>query len=288
MQRVNQLLSLLSASLVLFLAGSAFFLSFESLKGLAIQMGVAESIAWLYPAIIDGAIIVFSLSVLRANLNRENILYPWALVSLFTILSVVLNIIHAHQDFLAQFLAAIPPIALFLSFELLMSQLKASAIRLQAIHSLSEITKAIQEKQAELDAVIANRTAELDGIVQERTVYLENLDGQIKQLESKMSNLKEEIGHKNGKVEESIPVAIVRTGQTRPDRTTRKQDAIQQLFTYLADHPDASLSEMAVAIGRSKSTAGAYVSELEMNGMLKKDTQGWQIVDEYKEKAPVG
>jgi len=288
MQRVNQLLSLLSASLVLFLAGSAFFLSFESLKDLAVQMGVAESIAWLYPAIIDGAIIVFSLSVLRANLNQENILYPWVLVSLFTVLSVVLNIIHAHQDFLAQFLAAIPPIALFLSFELLMSQLKASAIRLQTIHGLSEITRVVQEKQAELDAVIVSQTAELDSIVRERTGYLEKLDGQIKQLESKMSNLKEDIGQKNGKVKESIPDTIVRIGRTRPGRTTKKQDAMQQLLAYLASHPDVSLSEMAIAISRSKSTAGAYVSELEMNGMLKKDTQGWQVVDGYKEKAHLG
>jgi hypothetical protein len=61
MQRINHLISLLSALLVLFLAGSAFFLSFESLRDLAIQIGVSEGIAWLYPAIIDGAIIVFQL-----------------------------------------------------------------------------------------------------------------------------------------------------------------------------------------------------------------------------------
>jgi hypothetical protein len=169
-----------------------------------------------------------------------------------------------------------------------MSQLKASAIRLQAIHSLSEINRVVQKKQAELDAVIASRTAELDGIVQERTGYLEKLDGQIKRLESKLSNLEEETGRKNGKVEESISGTIVRTGPTRPARTTKKQAAIQQLLTYLASHPDVSLSEMALAIGRSKSTAGAYVSELEMNGMLKRNSKGWQIVDGHKERASVG
>ena len=67
MQRINHLISLVSALLVLFLAGSAFFLSFESLRNLAVQIGIAEQIAWLYPAIIDGAIVVFSLSVLRAD-----------------------------------------------------------------------------------------------------------------------------------------------------------------------------------------------------------------------------
>ena len=101
MQRINHLISLVSALLVLFLAGSAFFLSFESLKDLAIQIGIGEGIAWLYPAIIDGAIFVFSLSVLRANLTRERTVYPWVLVSLFTLLSVVLNIIHAQRELLA-------------------------------------------------------------------------------------------------------------------------------------------------------------------------------------------
>ena len=146
MQRVNQLISLVSALLVLFLAGSAFFLSFESLKDLAVQIGVAGEIAWLYPAIIDGAIIVFSLSVLRANLTRERTMYPWVLVSGFTLLSVVLNIIHAQKELLAQFLAAIPPVALFLSFELFLTQLKETAVRLEAKNSLDEIVREIDRK----------------------------------------------------------------------------------------------------------------------------------------------
>ncbi len=47
--------------------------------------------------------------------------------SVFTLLRVQLNIIHAQQELLAQFLAAIPPVALFLSFELLLAQLKETA-----------------------------------------------------------------------------------------------------------------------------------------------------------------
>ena len=65
MQRVHHLISLVSALLVLFVAGSAFFLSFVTLRYLAVEIGIAEPIAWLYLAIIDDAIIVFRLSVLR-------------------------------------------------------------------------------------------------------------------------------------------------------------------------------------------------------------------------------
>jgi hypothetical protein len=58
--------------------------------------------------------------------------YPWVLVSVFTIAEhLVLNIIHAQKELLAQFLAAIPPVALFLSFELLLAQLKETAVRLK-------------------------------------------------------------------------------------------------------------------------------------------------------------
>ncbi len=260
MKKVNSLTSFLSGTLVLFLASSAFLLSFDALKNLAQEVGVSSSMAWLYPSIIDGAIIVFSLSILRANLNQENALYPWVLVSLFTILSVILNIVHAHQNFLAQFLAAIPPIALFLSFELLMSQLKAMAVRLHATQSLSEITKIVQEKQTELDALIANWTDELDGIVQERTRRVKKLNDEAERLENKK--------YKSSKINQN--------GQVQK-RTTKKQEALQHLLTYLDRHPNASLSEMAKAIGRSKSTAGIYVSELEADNILKKDSKGWQV-----------
>ena len=97
MKRVNTVISLVSGGLVLFLAGSAFLLSFDALQSLAVAAGISESRAWLYPAIIDGSIIIFSLSVLRANLNREAVLYPWTLVSIFTLLSIILNITHAQS-----------------------------------------------------------------------------------------------------------------------------------------------------------------------------------------------
>ena len=208
MQRINHLISLVSALLVLFLAGSAFFLSFDSLKDLAVQIGIAEPIAWLYPAIIDGSIIVFSLSVLRANLTRERTVYPWVLVSVFTLLSVVLNIIHAQQELLAQFLAAIPPVALFLSFELLLTQLKETAVRLEVQNSLDEIVRELREKESELDE-----------IVRKRSETIQKLEGEIGRLTEKKSKLKTEIQiHSNGnsgsKASESDTIGRARRQRT--------------------------------------------------------------------------
>lgn len=54
---------------------------------------------------------------------------------------------------------------------------------------------------------------------------------------------------------------------------------MQQLLTFLTNNPNASLSEMATVIGRSKSTAGAYVAELEANYSLKRGDGGWIILE---------
>ncbi|MCC6607905.1 MAG: DUF2637 domain-containing protein [Anaerolineae bacterium] len=267
MQRINHLISLLSALLVLFLAASAFFLSFESLKDMAIHIGVRKEIAWLYPAIIDGAIIVFSLSVLRANLIQERTVYPWVLVSVFTLLSVVLNIIHAQQELLAQFLAAIPPVALFLSFELLLAQLKQTAVRLEAQNSLAEINREIGEKESELDETVRKRSETIG-----------TLETEIGRLEQRKAELLAAVrlqpnGKTAGKASESVTI-----GRARQKRTMQKQKAMQGLLEVIQTKPNATLSELAVEIGRSKSTVGGYLSELQAAKSIEKDELGWTVM----------
>ena len=268
MQKINHFISIASGLLVFFLAGSAFFLSFESLRDLAAQIGVADGIAWLYPAIIDGAIIVFSLSVLRANLTGGRTVYPWILVSVFTLLSVVLNIIHAQKELLAQFLAAIPPVALFLSFELLLAQLKETAVRLEVQSSLDEIVREIQEKEFELEEIVRNRSQ-----------TIEKLDGEIRRLTEKKDNLKTEIQlHSNGgsgsKASESDTIE-----RARQQRTSKKQEAMQRLLEIIRMKPKATLSELASEIGRSKSTIGGYLSELQAGRTIEKGEAGWHVVE---------
>jgi hypothetical protein len=234
---------------------------------LAIQIGVAPTIAWLYPAIIDGAIVIFSLSVLRANLNGERTVYPWALVTVFTILSILLNIIHAEKLLLAQFLAAIPPVALFLSFELLLAQLKETAVRLEAQNSLVEIVLEIQEKETELDK-----------LVRERSETIEKLEGEIGRLAEQKGQLKIEFqvssnGNIGSKASESDTI-----GRARQQRTSKKQEAMQQMLEVIRTKPNATLSELAVEIGRSKSTVGGYLSELLADRLIEKDEFGWTVL----------
>jgi hypothetical protein len=284
LQRTNIIISLLTAALVAFLAAGAFWLSFDALKGLAVKSGVAVGIAWLYPAIIDGAIIVFSLSVVQVSLNRERAVYPWFLVGLFTLLSVVLNIVHAQPDLLSRLLAAVPPVALFLSFELLMNQLKATVKRTAARQSLAETTAAVQQKEAELNELAVQKRSELDAVVQERTAELNKLNGQIEQLAAQKEELNTELNRLQIERRTSQlggqPFNTASIEQARATRELRKQAAIDALLNYVTEQPSATLAEIAAVIERSKSTVSNYLNELEANGRLVKNGHGWEVQEE--------
>lgn len=284
MTRTNQIVSLFTGTLVTFLALAAFVLSFDALRSLAAASGINDSMAWLYPAIIDGAIIIFSLSVLQASLNRERTRYPWTLVGLFTALSIGLNILHAPLSPLPRLLAAIPPIALFLSFELLMNQVKSLVHRLGSVQTLQELAAAVQQKQAELDNLIAHKKAELDSLiarkkteldamVAEKQTAVSQLDAQVDKLTAKKEDLLAELEA----LRQEKRLSKSRIGQINEERVASKEAALDALLAYLANNPDASLSDIADNIGRSRSTAGNYVNELTANGRLHKNGHGWEI-----------
>ncbi|BEP13314.1 hypothetical protein acdb102_16250 [Acidothermaceae bacterium B102] len=122
------------------LAIGAFLLSYDALHQLARTSHVPAPLAWLWPLIVDGFILVASLAVLDAVHTGQRARYPWMLVLASSTLSVTFNVLHAPHDLVAQLVAAIPPLALVLSFELLMRQIHH---RLQqALHIQPSITHA--------------------------------------------------------------------------------------------------------------------------------------------------
>ncbi|MGK0185435.1 MAG: hypothetical protein ACI9R3_001213 [Verrucomicrobiales bacterium] len=91
-----RLISRITACLVLLLALGAFVMSFDALHALAADSGaIAPQFAYLFPICVDGAILVFSISALRASLCAEPTRVPMLLVVAVTTLSVVLNVCHA-------------------------------------------------------------------------------------------------------------------------------------------------------------------------------------------------
>jgi len=111
---------------VLALAVGGFSMSYGALHGLALAEGVPASLAWLWPLIVDGFIVVASLSVLHAVLEQRSSVYPWCLMLVFSAISVGFNVLHAAPTPVARLVGAVPPLALVLSFEPLMRQVRAA------------------------------------------------------------------------------------------------------------------------------------------------------------------
>jgi hypothetical protein len=111
-----------SAAGVLVLAAVAFTLSYDALHQLALDSRVRPALAWLWPVVIDGTIVVALLTVLAANRAARRTGYPWALAGLFSAASVAFNIAHAPDRPVAQLVFAMAPVALVLTTHLLMQQ----------------------------------------------------------------------------------------------------------------------------------------------------------------------
>jgi hypothetical protein len=111
-----------SAAGVLVLAAAAFTLSYDALHQLALDSRVRPALAWLWPVVIDGTIVVALLTVLAAKRAATRAGYPWTLAGLFFAASVAFNIAHAPDRPVAQLVFAMAPIALVLTTHLLMQQ----------------------------------------------------------------------------------------------------------------------------------------------------------------------
>lgn len=108
------------------LALAGFAMSYDALHALARASGATAGLAWLWPLIVDGFIVVASLSVLRAVLEGRPAWHPWLLLLIFSAVSVAGNVAHGAHTPIGRLVAAVPPIALVLAFDLLMRQLQES------------------------------------------------------------------------------------------------------------------------------------------------------------------
>jgi hypothetical protein len=104
----------------------AFWLSFTALTNLAGLAGFPVGEAWMWPLIVDGMIVVATISVVALSPHgRRAISYPWALLIAGTTVSVAANIAHAWVSTdvsvskpLAACVSVVPPIVLLASTHL--------------------------------------------------------------------------------------------------------------------------------------------------------------------------
>jgi len=215
----NRAINILSAALVLFLAAAAFVLSYDALHELAKANGIKPGLAWLWPLTLDAVMIAASLAVLRASLNAEGKVYQWGLVGAFTLASIGFNIVHAPPTLLARSIFALPPLVVFLGFELLMKQAAATVKRNAAIASISD-----------LESEAATATARVDGL----TASIDALASKRDALKAELVTLRRE-----KKAATNVP--------STSDATREKAAAI------LRDVPDISGAALGRELGRSES-----------------------------------
>lgn len=108
-------------ALATLIAVMAFVLSFDALRTLGIACGIQRALGWMFPLIVDVPVLAFTWATWVFKTRGMGQGYPWAMLILFSAVSLVGNALHAHQvetngmllpDWTASLLMTMPPIAL--------------------------------------------------------------------------------------------------------------------------------------------------------------------------------
>lgn len=73
-------------------------------------------------------------------------------------------------------------------------------------------------------------------------------------------------------------VQSVQIAELNAKAQAEKQENLNRVVNYLAQNPNASLSEIGDFVGKGKSTAKNYTDELITLGQVKKNGHGWEVV----------
>lgn len=84
-------------ALVVAIASIAFVLSFDALRTLGMACGVSPALAWMFPLIIDLPVIAFTWATWVFKTRHLGQAYPWAMLVVFSLVSLAGNALHAHS-----------------------------------------------------------------------------------------------------------------------------------------------------------------------------------------------
>lgn len=187
-------ISWLTAFFVFGLTVVSIILTYNALYDVAYDNGMTGSIAginlaYIWPLTIDGALLVFSLAVINASLQKDSTKLRWVMVGLFTTLTIAFNFVDGGTDRLPDFVGSalpfivrtVPPVALVLSFETLMSMLRKSVKRDSIVKSLDNLQEEWDNEQGKLNEQRGQLTGELD-----------KLKGQIEAAKQTIQQIKSE------------------------------------------------------------------------------------------------
>ncbi|WP_433862721.1 DUF2637 domain-containing protein [Streptomyces sp. L7] len=114
------------------IAVGGFVLSFSTLRDLAIRSGIPTELAFIWPLIVDGFILVATAAAWALRNQARGTWYPWAALVLFSGISVAGNALHASMVrtvdvnyWVATVVSAIPSVAQILASHLLVVMARA-------------------------------------------------------------------------------------------------------------------------------------------------------------------
>ena len=104
--------------LLLALAITSGIISYVGMLYVARDAGMGYWLSWLWPAITETAVVIFSLTLLKAKIRGYATWWLKIIIYSCAGMSSVFNVIHApEQDWLSRAVWALPPIFLLASFE---------------------------------------------------------------------------------------------------------------------------------------------------------------------------
>lgn len=273
--------SVLNAVMVACVAVGSFALSYSNLRLMAEENGITGPLSYIWPLLIDFALVVFSLSVVVAYARAESTWRQWSLVVIYTIGSVVFNIIHAPNDLRSQVVASIAPVSLFFSFELLMNQIKNQMIRKELILSIAQLETMARTKEAELNSLIKQKQDELDQLINTKQAEVDQLNSQadklnrsIEQSQMTLADLKQEIKQASRVQHSSLEQA--KQAKAAQDALTIEQRRTE-LLNILTVEGDIGASALADRLNTSRGTVYSDLRALSEAGQIIKNGSGWEV-----------
>jgi hypothetical protein len=257
----SRIISIITGALVSFLAASAFVLSYDALHQVALANGITPKLAWLWPLTLDAVMIAASLAVLRNSLNGERAVYAWTLVGMFTVLSITFNTLHAPDTWLARGVFALPPAVVFLSFELLVSQIKSVIRRAGLRSTLESMTLAVESARADL--------AELNRQADERGRQCDALRAEIIELQRVKDRTHSSISAND------TGGALALANDTRQAQKAERQ---AQLAGIIAVESGTTYPELAQRLGVSLATIKRDIADLIEAGKMQRNGHGVEPV----------
>ena len=226
----RQLVSVVTAVLVLLLAAGSFAISWDALRDMALRYGFEGWRANIWPLLVDASLVIFSLAVVNAHLNVESVWRQWGLVFIYTAGTVFFNVLHAPDNTMARVMAAVAPVSLFFSFELLMGQMRGAIAR-------REIVSSVHEYEIERDTLQRDIT--------------------------KLAKQKERL---TLQIAENTQFDGISMEKVRQGKEQAQQNRIEQLFQLKTTQPDATQQSLADQMNLSVSTIRRY--EKKLNGRV--------------------